>query len=159
NMQINLDRWRCGLPMIANGKVVFTAYDASSVQCLDLRTGELIWQSPRAQEDLYVAGIFDDRVMVVGKTAVRFLNLNSNRDDKTADRIGRDIPIGVPSGVGTASGNTYYLPIKASPDSKEPEIWSIDVLKGEVMAKTKSRKKYAAGNLVFFEGDVYSQGV
>jgi outer membrane protein assembly factor BamB/tetratricopeptide (TPR) repeat protein len=155
--QINEARWHACAPMIATGKVVFTAYDAGSVQCLDLRSGELLWTSPRAQDDLYVAGIFEDRVMVVGKSTARFLNLNSRNKDLTAERIGRDIAINTPAGIGTASGNTYYLPVRPSSETKEPQVWSIDVLKGEVTAKTSSRKKHPIGNLMFFEGDVFSQ--
>ena len=152
---IQMDRWRVGSPMISNGKVVFTAHDSGSIQCVDLRTGELLWKSARAPDDLYIGGIFGDRVMVVNKSAVRFLKLETK--DLAGERIGKDISIGIPSGVGTSSGNSYFLPIKASPDTKEPEIWTIDVAKGTIEAKTKSRKKILAGNLMFFEGDVYSQ--
>lgn len=152
---VNQDRWRVGLPMISGGKVVFTAFDSSSVQCLDLRTGEMLWKSARGSDDLYVGGIFDDKVMIVGKSSVRFLKLDTK--DINGERVGKDIPIGTPSGVGTSSGNKYFLPIKMSPDTRDPEIWTIDVAKGTIEAKTRSRKKIEAGNLIFFEGDVYSQ--
>jgi outer membrane protein assembly factor BamB len=154
---VNQDRWRVGTPMISQGKVVFTAWDSGSIQCLDLRTGEMLWKSARSSDDLYVGGIFDDKVMIVSKSTVRFLKLDTK--EINGERIGKDIPIGLPSGVGTASGSKYFLPIKSSPDTREPEIWTIDVTKGIIEAKTRSRKKIPAGNLIFFEGDVYSQNM
>ncbi len=153
--QMNQDRWRLGTPFISQGKVVIAPYDSGTVECLDLRTGETLWKSSRAASDLYVAGIFDDKVMVVGKNSVRFLNLNS--PNFYGQQIGKEIAIGVPSGIGTASDQIYFLPIKSAPDSHEPEIWSIDLKKGIVVAKTRSRKKLVPGNLLFFDGELLSQ--
>ncbi len=152
NQNLNQERWRCSTPIIANGKVVFSAYDSTSVLCLNLRDGEQLWEVARSSDDLYIAGVFENRVMVVSRTGVRFLDLN----DK-GKQIGNIIPIGTPSGVGTASKDIYYLPIKSAPDSKDPEIWSINVMTGVVEAKTRSRKKHQTGNLVFFDGAMFSQ--
>ncbi|QVL34724.1 PQQ-binding-like beta-propeller repeat protein [Telmatocola sphagniphila] len=151
NQNLSLDRWRVSMPMISQNKVVFTAYDGEAVQCLDLRSGSLSWESSRNSDDLYVAGVFDKKVMIVGKSNVRFLSLVDGA------QVGASISIGLPSGVGTASGGMYLLPIKESPETKEPEVWTIDVAKGTVEAKTKSRKKTVVGNLIYHEGDVISQ--
>lgn len=64
---------------------------------------------------------------------------------------------GVPSGLGVASENIYYLPIKESNGSKEPEVCAIDIAKGKIVAHTRSRKSEVAGNLIFHEGAVISQ--
>ena len=50
--------------------MVFTAYDANSVMCLNLRDGEIIWEATRSSEDLYIAGIFDNNVVVVSDRIV-----------------------------------------------------------------------------------------
>ena len=70
----------------------------------------------------------------------------------------------MPSGQGVASENIYYLPLRQSVKSKEPEICAIDMEKGIVQAHTRSRKKADGkyeepGNLVFFENAVISQGI
>ena len=43
------DRWRAAAPIIARGKVLFTAYDADHIHCLDLRTGNLLWSDDRQE--------------------------------------------------------------------------------------------------------------
>ncbi|NDF86028.1 MAG: hypothetical protein EB102_05875, partial [Gammaproteobacteria bacterium] len=48
--------------------------------------------------------------------------------------------------------------LKEGITSKEPEIVAIDVARGQVGAHTRSRKKEVPGNLLFYEGEVISQG-
>lgn len=150
NMNLNADRWRTSMPIISNGKVVFTAYDANSVMCLNLRDGEIIWEAARAADDLYIAGIFDGKVMVVGKSQVKFIDLNKGTQVAS-------LQTGTPSGVGTASNNVYFLPTKPDRNNPEPEILSIDVKEMKIIAHTRSRKKIPTGNLVFFDSAVFSQ--
>ena len=79
--------WRGSCPIIANGRVVFTATDSDSVRCLDLRTGALQWKVLRTEEDLYVGAVHNGKVLVVGKN-------------------------GRPAGLGVACGKYYYLPVQ-----------------------------------------------
>ncbi|HKB05666.1 MAG TPA: PQQ-binding-like beta-propeller repeat protein, partial [Gemmataceae bacterium] len=148
------ERWHASAPMIVGSKVVFTAFDSDTVECVDLHDGRPAWKAPvnRQDGDQYVAGVFDDRVMVVGKGYVRFHNLATGQQVKDA------IPTGVPTGIGTATTNSlYFLPIKASKDkSNEPGIVAIDTKTMQVKGTSRSRKKEIAGNLLFYEGDVYS---
>lgn len=150
NVNLNADRWRTSLPIIAGGKVVFTAYDANSVMCLNLRDGEIIWEAARSSEDLYIAGIFDNKVVVVGKNQVKFLDLTKGT------QLGA-VQTGTPSGVGTASNDIYFLPTRPDRNNPDPEILSIDVKEMKVIARTRSRKKTPTGNLVFFDNAVFSQ--
>lgn len=150
NQMLNADRWRTSKPIIAGGKVVFTAYDANSVMCLSLRDGEILWEAARGADDLYVGGVYDNKVVVVAKNSVKFLDLNKGT------QLGL-VNTGMPSGVGTASNDVYFLPLKPSRDNPEPEILSIDVKGMTVLAHTRSRKKIPTGNLVFFDGAVFSQ--
>ena len=150
NQYLNADRWRTSTPIIVSGKVIFTAYDSNSVMCLNLRDGEILWEATRSSDDLYVAGVFDNKVLVVSKSAVKFLDLNKGTQLGSA-------ATGTPSGVGTASKDIYFLPIKASRDNPQPEILSIDIKEMKVTAHTRSRKKIPTGNLVFFDGAVFSQ--
>lgn len=166
------DRYRASAPIISNGRVVFSSYDSESIDCLDLRTGDLLWTEQRRVGDLYVAGVISDKVLIVGKDSLRAVNLIGKARDQAGptgreDTITawRDLRIGNPAGHGAASkGGIYYLPLSDSPDGKQPSIWSIDVANGRVTAKATYRKKaepdgppVLLGNLVFHEGQLISQ--
>jgi outer membrane protein assembly factor BamB len=141
--------WKASAPVIAQGKVVFTAPDGNSINCLNLRDGTPIWRQNRG-DDLYLGGVYDGKVVMVGKNSCRALALS---DGKPLWRV----DTGMPSGQGTASEHVYYLPLRSGVQSKEPEVCSIDMDKGIVLAHTRSRKKEVPGNLIFFDGDALSQ--
>jgi outer membrane protein assembly factor BamB len=152
------NQWKTSAPAIHDGKVVFTAPDARSLHCVNLRDGTRVWSVKRDDEDLYFAGVYAGKVLVVGKKKCRALNLN------TGEIVWGPIDTGLPSGQGVASGNIYFLPIRERPDTaKEPEIAAIDVEKGVITAHTQSRtseqsrSRDVPGNLLFYEGDVISQ--
>jgi outer membrane protein assembly factor BamB len=150
--------WKTSAPVIEDGKVVFTAPDGVSIHCLRLRDGYPLWTAPRSENDLYLAGVYRGKVVIVTNKSVRSLNLE---DGKPA---WRDIETGTPSGQGVASDGIYYLPLKSSSQYKLPEICAIDMDKGTVVANTRARKKSSGeteepGNLLFYEGLVISQTV
>jgi outer membrane protein assembly factor BamB len=164
------DRWRASAPIITAGKVLFTSHDADQILCIDLRTGDLAWSDNRQKDDLYVGGVIDGKVVVVGKESVRAYDLHG--DGKGKPRLAwQNLRIGTPSGHGVASRDgVYYLPVVGSPDKKdsqEPQVWAIDVAAGQVRSKTSFRRKggdadgldprLALGNLVFHEGRLFSQ--
>jgi outer membrane protein assembly factor BamB/tetratricopeptide (TPR) repeat protein len=152
-MNMNVE-WKHSAPAVQDGKVVFAAPDGSSVHCVSLRDGRLVWKSGRAADDLYLAGAYGGKVLIIGKAGCRALKLE---DGSTAWKIDGT---GQPSGEGVAAGNVYYLPVRATADTKEPGICAIDLEKGRLTGPPiKSRKKEVPGNLVFYEGDVISQGV
>jgi outer membrane protein assembly factor BamB/tetratricopeptide (TPR) repeat protein len=151
--QVNVaaERWYVSAPAIVNGKVVFTAHDCNAVQCLSLKDGQVLWSVNRAPKDLYMAGVFGGKVLVVAKDSVRALDLNDGKQIW-------EKPIGMPSGQGVASNGIYYLPLRQGANSPDPEIVAVQIETG-AMHSTKSRKKETPGNLLFYEGDVFSQGV
>jgi outer membrane protein assembly factor BamB len=146
----NHSQWQVTAPVIQDGKVVFTAPDAKSVHCINLRDGSRIWTQKRLDDDLYMGGVYGGKVIIVGKKNCRAVSLNKGETLWTVDT-------GIPSGQGIASENIYYLPIKEAASGKEPEICAIDMERGAVHAHTKSRKKEVPGNLLFYEGNVLSQ--
>src|SRR5262249_7653168 len=143
--------WKTSAPIISEGKVVFTAPDSSSIHCLNLQDGLPVWSADRADDDLYLAGVWAGKVVIVGKKSIRALNV---KDGKPA---WKELETGVPSGQGVAASNVYYLPLKAGAQGKEPEVCAIDLDKGMVVAHIKSRKQDVPGNLIFFEDRVFSQ--
>ena len=150
NQQFNAGRWRNSAPIIAGDKVVFTAWDANSIACLNLRDGKVVWEVPRGANGLYVAAVIDNKVLVAGKHEMTFLDLNKGT------QVGI-VNTATPSGVGAFSKGVYFLPVGPSRGNPEPEILSIDVKEMKVVAHTRSRKKIATGNLLFFDGAMFSQ--
>ena len=148
--------WQVTAPAIADGKVVFTAPDEKDIHCVNVRDGSRIWSATRDNDDLYMAGVFNGKVVIVGKNRTRALSLNRGEE------VWR-LETGKPSGQGAASmppggGDVlYYLPIRESANSREPEVCAINVDKGIVQAHTRSRKREIPGNLIFYEGSVLSQ--
>jgi outer membrane protein assembly factor BamB/tetratricopeptide (TPR) repeat protein len=139
--------WKSSPPAIADGKVVFTAPDATSVHCINLRDGTPVWKSPQQDGDLYMAGVFNGKVLIVGKSSIRALNLQ-NKHLLWSISTGH-----APSGQGVASKGVYYLPLSNG------EIFAVDIDKGTVKAHNRAAgdaAKFAPGNLVFYEGCVLS---
>jgi outer membrane protein assembly factor BamB len=145
-------QWKVCAPIIQDGKVVFTAPDAKALHCINLRDGTRVWTVPWSEKDLYLAGVFKGRVLVVSKDSVNAYTL-----DKGEPAWPKPLVTGLPSGQGVASDNVYYLPLKEAGRDKEPEICAIDVEHGQIAFHTRSRKKEVPGNLIFYEGDVLSQ--
>src|SRR5581483_137883 len=138
--------WKSSPPVIAAGKVVFTAPDASSVHCIHLRDGTPPWSKRQQEGDLYLAGVYGGKVVIVGKNAVRGLDLASG------DQVWYVPTNALPSGQGVANKNIYYLPLSKG------EICAIDLEKGTIKARNRAKAgSIAPGNLVFYEGMVLSQ--
>jgi outer membrane protein assembly factor BamB len=142
--------WKACSPFLHDGKVVFAAPDDPHVHCLNLRDGRLLWKVHRAEDDVYLAGVFGGRVLLVGKAACRALAL---KDGKPLWKI----DTGIPSGLGAGSGDTYFLPLSKGATSKRPEVCAIDLARGQITARSESRKGEIPGNLVFHDGLVFSQ--
>lgn len=135
--------WKTSAPVIQDGKVVFTAPDAASLHCLNLRDGTLLWKEER-KDDLYLAGVFQGKVLLVGKSACRALNL---ADGKQLWKI----ETGPPSGQGVASGDFYYLPLRKG------EVCQINLEMGRIEARSPALKDESPGNLIFYGDRVISQ--
>ena len=115
---------------------------------MDLHDGRPVWKAPIAklESDMYVAGVFDEKVLIVGKGYVRFHSL------ATGQQLREPLLTGVPTGVGAATDDLYFLPIKAAKDkSLEPGIVAIDYKAMQTKGTSRSRKKETAGNLLFHD--------
>jgi outer membrane protein assembly factor BamB/tetratricopeptide (TPR) repeat protein len=151
----NHNQWKASAPVIADGKVIFTAPDSRSLHCINLRDGSRVWQKPKLEDDLYLGNVSNGKVLIVGKKSVRGLSLSSGEVLWTLDT-------GVPSGQGIASDNVYYLPLKEGGRFKKPQICAIDMEHGKIVGSSESRPRTVGegldvpGNLLFYEGDVVS---
>src|SRR5262249_30118999 len=142
--------WKAARVIIHDAHVVVIPADASELYCLSLRDGRLLWTATRKDDDLYVAGVFGDKVLVVGKKECRALALKDGAAVWT-------VATGTPSGLGAAAGGVYYLSVKAGVDIKEPEVCAIDIARGKITAHLRSRKPELLGNLIFVDGLLISQ--
>jgi hypothetical protein len=59
--------------------------------------------------------------------------------------------------MGAISDNQFFVPLRDSGPGRDPEVCVIDVVKGEAVAHTRSRKKAMPGNLIFHDGEMISQ--
>lgn len=168
-IQLPYDRWRAGGPIIASGRVILTAHDSNRLECLDLRTGKVLWSTAREPTDLYLGGVVNDKVVVVGKSQVRAYNLMGEDADQKPKLAFEINQVPTPTGHGVGARGVFYLPVR--PDNAgvnanpAAEIWAINVETGQVVAKAGARKrndntelsKYGLGNLVFQDGQVFAQ--
>lgn len=147
-----LSTWKAAGPMIVDGKVILTAPDAGTIQCLSLRDGTLLWKVERQPEDQFVAAIHQDKVVIAGNHQVRALGIkDGNQLWNTAARV--------LSGQGVLVGNIYYLPVRdmLNQPGNNPTIIGIDLNNGNVVAQTASPGNEPLGNLLYGDGSLLSQ--
>ena len=143
-----ISKWKSTPPVIANGKVIFTAPDADSIHCINLHDGTPVWKRHRKESDIFFAGVVGDKVLVVGKNQIRALRIS---DGDAAWKEEYLTTGDYPSGMGVACNNVYYQPLKKG------EILAIDVERGSIKAHNRTKNAGASpGNLVFSEGSVLS---
>ncbi|MEI7781501.1 MAG: PQQ-binding-like beta-propeller repeat protein, partial [Planctomycetota bacterium] len=141
--------WRDATAILASGRVILGAVDSEKLQCLDLRSGAAAWEVPRNQA-LYVAGVVDGRVILVGRHAVEALSL---ADGKRVWNKPTDLGAASPSGRGIVTPGRLFLPVDA------PEVIEIDLRDGSIAGRSPARSGVVPGNLVAYRGEVVSQGV
>jgi hypothetical protein len=118
-----------------------------------LRDGRLLWREKHQLDDLYLAGVFNRKVVIVGKNACHAFDLHTGKELWQIDKVG------LPSGQGAASGNVYYLPLRIGAESNAPEMCVLDLDKGIILNRIPANKDDVPGNLIVSQGDVISQGL
>lgn len=158
SMQPLNQRWCSAAPLLAEGCVLVTpaeqpdetGQDPPRLICLDALTGDRLWERDK-EDSLYVAGIAEGAVLVVGSTFVRALALT---EGGTA-RWTRDIPAidGPPSGRGVIVGSRFMLPLRSG------QLWAIELATGRVAARMRTRERgEPLGNLAMHDGTLLSLG-
>ncbi|MFO1020244.1 MAG: PQQ-binding-like beta-propeller repeat protein [Planctomycetales bacterium] len=138
-------RWSEGEPMISGDSVLITPRETQELFCLNLYTGELRWKAPR-DEALYVAGVVQGKVILVGRNRVRALGLSDGKP-----LWPEEIPITPPAGRGFFSGAFYFLPLA------NQELLTLDLEQGSIRARRHWWGEKPLGNLVATERGILSQ--
>ncbi len=143
------DRWVDPYVVTAEGHVLLTPADGDQLICLRLVDGMVQWTAPRS-DGLYIGGVYDGVVAVVGRSGVRGLRL---ADGAPAWDDELPLPPGaLPSGRGFLSGDRLYLPLSTA------EVLSVDVTTGRVASRSRSPAGIVPGNLVGLDDSVVSYG-
>jgi hypothetical protein len=144
--------WNDSSASVDGDRVVFTAADSRSLHCIDLRDGKPRWKVKLAPDDVYLAGVVGDTVVVVSKKSVRGLRLSSGADVWKFATV-------LPAGRGAARDGLYYLPLQADDAGKAAEIKVLDVAAGRVAARFAFPDGKAPGNLIFSGDQLISQTI
>ena len=143
-------RWVDTSVSIVEGRALVTPIESEWFYCLSLIDGKELWKTPR-QDDLYVACVDRENVVLVGRHSVHALRLADGKPAWKNRTI--DLPNGgAPSGRGFLADDRYYLPLSTA------EIIGIDIGEGKIVQTAKSRKGTIPGNLVCYRGKLISQG-
>jgi outer membrane protein assembly factor BamB len=144
--------WRNSRPAVDGNRLVFTPSFSTAIHCIDVRDGKPLWQAARDEDDLYLAGVVADTVLVVGKKSLRGLRLANGEK-------AWEIRTEMPCGYGAVRDGIYYLPIEAEPRGKASEILAIDIAAAKMRARFRSADDHPVGSLFFFGDQMVSQSI
>lgn len=138
--------WCPSTPVISGRYVVFTPQDEPLIICLNVVDGRRIWEQPK-QRGLYLAGVVEQNVIIVGETNVIAYDLATGQPAWTST-----FEEGVrPSGRGVVVGDHFYLPLSNG------ELQSIHLGTGKLISQTfVDARQPALGNLVMHRGKLVS---
>ncbi len=139
--------WADGSVTIKDGRVLLTPLEADALICLDLLTGKPAWKAIPRGDSVYVAGVEQGVIVLVGKQQVRGVRLS---DGTMAWEDALAIPGGaMPSGRGFISGGDYFLPTTAD------QIVRFRMVDGSIVEVADS--EYPLGNLICYRDKILSQ--
>ena len=141
--------WQGSPPLLVDDKVIVSAVDSRTIDCLNLRDGALVWRRPVADTDLYLGGVAGGKLLVVGSSGCRALDLARGNQMWS-------LFTGQPSGHGVISEGLFYLPLKSWATNGKPEVCAIHIAGGKVQAHIRSRTGLIPGTLVFAQGIMLS---
>ena len=145
--QVSADKWLDASPTIADKWVVLTPPESNELHCLELLTGkEASWSPVKRDAMLFVAAVADNRIVTVGRSEVKAIDIESGQPAWDPVKLGD----GAPSGMGFQSDGFYYLP------TTEKKILKIELATGKVVAEVETNREL--GNLICYQNNVVSLG-
>ena len=141
-------RWCPSAPIISGNKVVYTPQDDETLVCLDLITGSPCWTRRAKESSLYLAGVVDDLILLVGLNGVHAVSLTNG---KTVWNKSFDSTAGLPSGQAVIADQRLHVPLQSG------QIWTFDVKSGIILNKLfSSDTSQPLGNLIIYQGQFLS---
>ena len=137
--------WYDNAMFTVNQLLCFSPVDSRSYYVLETDTGKLKNIEPKGK-DLFIAGAFDNRIVVVGPHSV---SLDSLAGISTA-KIDLS-ELGTPTGLGLFADRHYYLPLSGK------KIVKLDLKTQKVVSVQSTATQ--PGNLIFYQGRIVSQSV
>ncbi len=145
NWSFKSETWSDNVAIVANGCVVMTPIASDRLHCLSLLTGEELWRPKQRDEGLHVAGVANERIVLVKSHGVEAIELASGRTawhSELPERVS-------PSGRGFISQNSLFLP------TDDAAIVKLSLDDGQLMERVPM--KNVLGNLVCHAGYLVSQ--
>ena len=138
--------WSPSAPVITENFVVYTPQEEPLLICLSAVDGRRIWEQPK-ERGLYLAGVFEKLVLIVGETGVTAYQL---ADGQSAWFAPFDDGLR-PSGRGVMVDNRFYVPLSNG------ELRSIELQSGKMLSQTfVGLDQSALGNLAMHRGKLVS---
>lgn len=138
--------WLDSTATISDGAVVLTPVESQELICLDVLTGKLKWPRQQRDDGLFVACVHEGKIIVVGKSKVRAIQLSDGKNAWTKDlALDTDMPVG----RGFYTGKFYYLPLS------NQQLVKIDLATGEIVMRAKT--EIELGNVVCYKDQLLTQ--
>ncbi len=137
--------WRQSVVLVAGDRLLVAAPDHDELLCLNSADGQVQWQRPRG-DGLFLAGVTDESVLVVGQNEVRSLRLS---DGSLA--WPQAAKIAPPCGRGALIDGVLHLPLITG------EVISVEARSGRLLARTEVGVPSLLGNLIAADGRLVSQ--
>jgi len=141
-------RWCPSAPIIIENKVIYTPPDEEALICLDLITGTPLWTKRAKEAMLYVAGVADGQILLVGQNSVTAISLKTG---KNSWQTAFEKNAGPPSGQAVIADQHLHVPLQSG------QVWTFDVASGKVVSRLfNASASQPLGNLVIHRGQFLS---
>ena len=137
--------------MIPTGeRVLVSSSDSASLRCLRLADGKLLWETARGENDLFLATVSKERVLIVNQSGCRALSL------ATGQQLWEYAIPSPPAGQGVLSEKPeepplYYLPLRSG------VLLALNLEYPQQSVPITSSNKTQLGNLLALEDGLWSQ--
>lgn len=141
-------RWCPSAPIVIDNKVIYTPPDEETLICLDLITGTPVWTKRAKETMLYVAGVADGQILLVGQNGVTAISLKTG---KTSWQTTFDKSAGSPSGQAVIADQHLHVPLQSG------QVWTFEAASGKVVNKLfNASATQPLGDLVIHRGQFLS---
>ncbi len=150
------EQWLATPPVMTNSHVVFTPSDGDVIACLDLTQGRLQWQESR-EDGLYLAGVVDEHVVVVGQSSMISRRLSDGKIAWTHDweegitPNGRSAIVGDQIYVPLTDGSLRLIGLNTGEESQKLNVWPGEPALGSLVKAGRRLFAYGPQGLQMFD--------